>query len=93
MRDAVELSVASRLGNQVVETTDRSLDITAAPVEKKVRNVIYSAGRGLSLKQIRARLPEVSKHEIEKALIALKAEGAVIRAGGVGAGYRYWPGN
>lgn len=58
------------------------------------RSVMKEAGRGLRLKQIHARAGvRFSRKQIESAVQSLIEDGSLTRAGSVGVGYTYWPGN
>lgn len=60
----------------------------------RIKNAIAKAQRGLTRKEIAKALgmPPGSR-DLAVALDALILDSALIRAGGVGAGYRYWLGN
>lgn len=59
-----------------------------------VKGVVHTEGRGLTRKEILRRLPLCTPaKDVDLAIAELVADGALTRSGGVGAGYRYWPGN
>jgi hypothetical protein len=63
-------------------------------LKARIKQAVATAQRGLTRKEIAKALgvPPGSR-DLAAALEALLQDSALIRAGGVGAGYRYWLGN
>lgn len=63
-------------------------------IKLAIRQLVHAKGYGMSRKEILRNLPaRTPANEVDHALASLVDESALIRSGGVGAGYRYWPGN
>jgi hypothetical protein len=63
-------------------------------LKARIKHAVAHAQRGLTRKEIAKALGMApGSRDLDTALESLIQDSALIRAGGVGAGYRYWLGN
>jgi hypothetical protein len=59
-----------------------------------IKNALTRAQRGMTLKEIARALDVPARNrDLAAAIEALIIESTIVRAGAIGAGYRYWLGN